>query len=58
VARIVRDFNKKKVAQQSAGATTAKKTPAKKSASRVSSAKTASAGPKVQAKAGSPQPSE
>jgi len=58
VARIVRDFNKKKVAQQSAGATTAKKTPAKKSASRVSSAKTANAGPKVQAKAGSPQPSE
>jgi soluble lytic murein transglycosylase-like protein len=59
VARIVRDFNKKKVAQQRAGQSMTKKTSPKKSGARVSSAKAAaSAGSKAVAKASSAQASE
>jgi soluble lytic murein transglycosylase-like protein len=58
VARIVRDFNKKKVAQKSGGQPTTKKTPAKKHGVQVSSATPRAAGSKVQAKASSAQASE
>jgi len=58
VARIVRDFNKKKVGQKSAGQSTNKKPPAVKSGGQVSSATSASARGKVQLKPGSPQASE
>ena len=57
VARIVRDFNKKKVAQKTADSPTTRKTRVKKSG-LVTSATPSSTGSKVQAKANSPQASE
>ena len=58
VARIVRDFNKKKLAQKSVGQSTTKKSSENKSSGQVSGAKPAATAPKTQAKASSPQASE
>jgi soluble lytic murein transglycosylase-like protein len=58
VARIVRDFNKKKMAQKSMGQSTTKKASEKKSAGQVSAAKPAAATSKTPVKAASPQTSE
>jgi hypothetical protein len=58
VARIVRDFNKKKVAQQKAAASTAKTTSVKKSGTKTTTAsKPKSSSPVVQAKSNSAQSS-
>ena len=58
VARIVRDFNKKKIAQKSATETTTNKTPASTTAARAAKVKPANARSKRQAKASSAQSSE
>jgi soluble lytic murein transglycosylase-like protein len=50
VARIVRDFNKKKIAQKGGGTPTTKKTPEKKHGAKASSSTPASSRSKVQAK--------
>jgi hypothetical protein len=50
VARIVRDFNKKKAAQQKVGAPALQKTAAKKTSAKTSAAKTSVAGAPVPAK--------
>jgi hypothetical protein len=58
VARIVRDFNKKKVAQKSSGQSVTKKTPLRKSGVKVSRGSAASAASKLQAKTSSAEASE
>ncbi len=58
VARIVRDFNKKKIAQKSAGQSRTKKTPAKKRGAQVSGTTSRAGGSRMQAKASSVQASE
>lgn len=58
VARIVRDFNKKKIAEKAAGQSPTKKTPPKKRGAQVSGAATQTRGSRMQAKASSEEASE
>jgi soluble lytic murein transglycosylase-like protein len=58
VARIVRDFNKKKVSQHSTGQSVTKKTFPKKSGTQASNTKTARAGSRAVAKTNSAEASE
>jgi hypothetical protein len=58
VARIVRDFNKKKVVQKSGGQSLTKRAPLKKSGAKGSSGTAGTAASKLEAKAGSVRASE